>query len=592
MTTMSGFGPPRGSQTPINIPDPKPKALAGWLADLPLANSRYCSDAVEAVLESFNNNANLAAPTRLELAELLRPAVCMLVQRAENHFIDAPLPHHPKAEFYAGLALRLHRGLEMAYALAAFDPECAQGWFNKGERRLLQALYRALQQGGLILLRTAQQYQTPPVDLWSTLYRLYRIAEARNLLSAPFKDGEEPEACRTPLGMFNRCLLFALTSTRHLRQRDMLHVYDLFGALADRAVLSSEADQDWQTAEFSIHLDEDRPPFRSDSTGHPDKANLRFLFTWKLTRMLANAADAPEEFSVKDKPPINKAVLSRVVRSLEGIQKRKAERKPKDGTCRCLVGLSKIIGALSLPSSPEESSSPPSASDFTVAERLITRKFDGFSEDGTPIRSTGPGFELELEPESEEYNLYPPPPRNEIGSPKILEGKFSARENIREAEETASFNESGAAVEGRIANVGARDYCIVWPADQVAEIKVGELIGVDEDGQSSLFIGVIRWLHCGEGRVRFGVELLTLSAEVAELLDNSHHPMAKGLLLPSEPDLRSSPELLTLPGKIQPGGMVCLGDAAQGKFYRVQSLLKGTASFSRFAIAPAKAPVP
>jgi hypothetical protein len=590
MKATSGFGPSKGPQAPINIPAPKPKAVAAWLADLPLANSRYCSDAVEAVLEAFNSDADLVASTRLELAELLRPAVCMLAQRAENHFIDAPLPYHPKAEFYAGLAFRLHRGLGAAYTLAAFDPECAQGWFNKGERRLLQALYRALQHQGLVLLRTAQQYQTPPMEFWSTLYRLYRIAEARHLLQARFNDAEEPEVCRTPLGMLNRCLLFALTSTRHLRQRDMRYVHDLFGALADCVTLGPEAAQNWQTAEFCIHLDESRPPFRSHSADHSDKANLRFLFTWKLSQILFNAAEAPGEFSVKENQPIDKAVLLRVAGSLESLQKRKAERRPKDGVCRCIVGLSKLIAALSPPK--EDSPQPP------VTPRVITRQFDGFNEYGAAARSAEPKVELELAPKFEEYGLYQSP-RSEIGLSGSFGGKsvWTAKEDTggaregnwpSKAEKAASPDESGAAVEGRIANVGARDYCIVWPDDQVAEIKVGELIGVDEDGQASLFIGVIRWLHCGEGRVRFGVELLTLSAKVVVLLDKSKNPVAKGLLLPPELGLRTAPELLTLPGKIQSDGMVRLDDGANGRLYRVQSLLKGTASFSHLAIAPVK----
>ncbi len=571
MNSAIGFGSSRRVRHQVTLPPPKPKVLAAWLEELPLANAMYCYDAVEAVLKYFNGEASIPPAVRLELANLLRPTVCLLTRQAETHFMDAPLPYHPKANFYAGLAFLLQEELAMAYALAAFETKPAQGWFNHGEHQLLNALYRALQHMGMVLLRTAQRYLTPQPDYWSTLFRLYRLAEERNLLAAHFEDSEEPDACKTPLGVFKRGLLFDLASTRHLRQREMSRVYELLGTLADHAKWNAESAQKGNSAEFAIRLDEGRPPVRGHFASSGKEPRVRFLYTWDLAKMLVKIAGESKPGSNGDKPSIDREVLLGVARNLEGIQKRKAERKPRDGVCHCVVGLNKLVNLLSQSESMEVSPVPMKSDsmDDTVVLDLIPRA----SGEAPP-----PSLEIE------EVDL-----RSEITLPKLLKKNQLTREDIWIVEdERASPEEKPVvSVEGRIANAGLHDYCIVWPAGQVAEIKVGELIGI-HDQEHSLFIGVIRWLHCGEGRVRFGVELLTLSAGVVELLDGDMKPMAKGLYLPPEWGLRSTPELLALPGKIQPGGMVRMGDEADGKLFRAQSLLKSAASFNRFAMAAVK----
>lgn len=552
-----GFGAARRARYEVKLPGAKPKALAAWLDELPLTNVIHCFDAVEAVLEYFNADTGIPAATRLELAELLTPTVALLAGQAEAHFLDAPLPYHPKAEFYAGVAFRIQYGLGTAYALAAFDVKPSSRWFGNSGNQPLKAVYRALRHLGLAQLRIAQQYLTIPMEFWSTLFRLYRHAEIHGLLQARCDDADESEACKTPMGIFKRSLLFDLASTRHLRQREMARVYDLLGFLSDHAKWSKEASQGWNSAEFVIYLDQDRPPSRSHPDISPNETGVRFLYTWDLSQMLATLAEESMAGISKDKPALDEAVLLSVARNLQGIQRRKGERKMKDGICRCAVGLNKLVTVLSNPPAPEGEPAAPGigAVSAKVAKTLgLVAARDVFSED----------FDL----------------RSEVVLPKLLKRNQLSREEIWVSKE-AQGPETAITVEGRIANAGMHDYCIVWPMGQVAEIKVGELIGVG-DQDKSLFIGVIRWLHCGEGRVRFGVELLTLSAEVVELLDANMKPMAKGLLLPPEPGLRNAPELLALPGKIHPGGMV----RNDGRFFRAQTLLKNAASFSRFAMSP------
>lgn len=576
-------------QPKIKLPDPRPKALTAWLAELPLANSQRCFAALEAVLEGFNADAKIPAATRLELAELLRPMVRLLAQRAEGQFMDSPLPYPPQAAQYAGLALRLHERLGKAYALAGLDPNYKPGWFEKSERHLTRSLYRALQHWGLVLLRTAQQYQAPTADYWAALYELYRNAEIRQLLLARFDDPEEPETCQTPLGLFKRTLLFALTSTGHLRQRDMENVYYFLGSQVDLAMLGGDSEWDGEPAEFFLHLNEARPPICCLPENSADKAKLRFLFTGPLTRELSKqallqTAEISPEISAKEKHPIDRAALLRMARSLEGSHKRKGERKSQDESCRCVVGLSRFIGVIQPASAPPKAAANPAGSNLNLVNRLITGKLDLTPEDRMAVLPQG----MCLEPEFGDRTL-----RSELAASKLLSKKSLSREDIWKTEPAAMPPPPAAAgsevVKARIANASQRGYCLAWPPEQAAGIRIGELIGVLGEGAPSS-LGVIRWLHCADGNVMLGVELLTAEAEaeVVDILDPAMKPVAKGLFLPPEQGLRVLPELLALPGKAQAGTTVFMrGSDAHGKFFRAQRLHEGTASFNRFGLAAA-----
>jgi len=558
-------GPSRRGSYQVVLPDPKPKVVAAWLDELPLANLLYCFDAIEGALEYFNADLGIHAGTRLELAKLMTPVVSMLVEQAEAHFIDAPLPYHPKAEFYSSLAYRLQFGLGMAYALSAFEVKPSSGWFGPSGNQPLTAVYRAFQHLGLAQLRVAQQYLTPSLEFWAMLFRLYYHAEAKGLLQKYYDEPSEPEACRTPLGLFKRSLMFDLASTRHLRQREMARAFELLGALSDHAKWGNNPAQDWHSAEFVIHLDQVRPPARNPPGSLPGGDGNRFLYTLDLVRMVERFAEDSRQGIGRDRHGLDEVVLDSIARNLQGIQKRKADRKLLDTACRCVVGLNRLIAALSQPDrfwgQPPASKSAPKAKPSRPLDIMPERDLD-----------------------TEEIDL-----RSEITLPKLLRRGQITREDIWIAVEDKWKGgvTAGTVVEGRIANAGIHDYCIVWPMGKVAEIKVGELIGIRDEGHA-LFIGVIRWLHCGEGRVRFGVEMLTLAGEVLEVLDSNMKPVALGLLLPPEAGLRETPELLTLPGKVHPGAAARVGDGSEGQFYRVYSLIKNAASFSRFSLTPAK----
>jgi hypothetical protein len=326
----------------VRLPEPTRRSVAAWLAELPLANTAYCFEALQGALEFFNARPNLPPPLRLELAELLRPTVCVMAQRTEAQCADAPLPYSGEIEAHIRRRLDLHRELGQSYALACFDP-LGFGGRSKEAGHLAHAIFRALQQSGLWLLWTAQLYQTPGEDYWSQLYRLYGLAEARNLLLVRFEDAEEPESCRTTAGVFKRCLLFFLANSRRFRQRDISHIFALLGGVGEYGHVGVNASHEGEPAEFALDLGIGRPPSRSQAIIESETAGLRFLSTRELVRVLNGSVEAGGGGAKKAMP--GKAVLRRVARSLGGVENRGPNRRPASSSCRYVVGLSRVIEA-------------------------------------------------------------------------------------------------------------------------------------------------------------------------------------------------------------------------------------------------------
>ncbi|SMF93652.1 hypothetical protein SAMN02949497_0939 [Methylomagnum ishizawai] len=546
-----------GQQLGVMVPEPTLSAVSVWLAELPLANARYCFDAIEAALESFNHRPELPIWVRVELAELLRPTVLMLARQAEARFLDAALPYAAEAERYIHQGIGLHRELGMGYVLAAFD---AVGVSRRGRAENAQALalYRALTHWGQVLLWTSRLYRPVDEAYWLILYRLFRVAEARRTLDLVFDEMDEPAPCRTAGGVFVRNVLFAAANTRRLRQRDMGLVFRLLGQWVDRVGFGTEVVRDGQLAEIYVDVGGALPPARTRLPNGFEVSEPRFLHT----QPLANTLLEPEV--VLGKSPHERAVLIRVARSLAGLEKRRYARRAESDRCGCVVGLSPLVAALGgRPDSGRDDSASPRAALELIREAWSPR--------------VGGEAEARLS-------------RSEVGLGKLLAKRRKGVAAISAAdiwsvdqEPTATPEAAPAMVEGRIVNSSAQGCCIFWPAQAAARTKVGELIGLwlGTPERHLRFIAVIRWLECGKQGLTFGVELFAPSAEVVEIYDSASKPRGKALLLAADGVLRKTPELLALPGVARQGGTVRVRAGGELTRYWVSEEMEATLSFVR-----------
>ncbi|HYE36617.1 hypothetical protein [Methylocaldum sp.] len=548
----------------MTLPAPTPSSVNVWLAELPLANLEYCSDAVMAALEAFNARPDLPGTIRFELAELIRPCALMLAERNQSHFVDAPLPYLPGPRVHAIFSLQLYQGLAAAYRLSVSDFLLHA---NRTSDALGFGLYRFFQHSGRILLNSAQLYEFSGESFWSELYRLYLEAEGRGLQSMRIEDADEPDACKTPLGQFKRILLFALADVHRFRQRDMQRIFSLLGKAAEQADWSREP---VRNGAFCVDFATDRPPFRCRAHEGVPQPNLRSLSTFQLASALQKEA---KKFTLAGaKGAIDKVLLMRLGNTFGAMDHRRSRRSVEDGECSVIIGLPGLIRVLSAPSVLREGSQP-GLPVFKVqqAEWLGIPQCELTTNEGAMLNTV----EGRADRNESAINSLLDDDQFHVSRDQIWGGQTIGQVDSSELE-------SG--LKGDIVNSSSRGYCIIWLQDQISKAKTGELVGVSVN-RGMPHVGVMRWLIYDYGLLKFGVELLAPTAEVVDLADDSLTPKGMGLLLPLNPILRKAPELLVSSDGIEPGTVLQITGERVRQWYRLEELLETNPSITRFSLA-------
>jgi hypothetical protein len=566
---MHPVGHPHPSGQPklaIALPGPTPPAVETWLGELPLANTGYCFDALLALLRALNAKPGLPAAIRLALADRIRPDVVMLAQRIEDQFLDAALPYPPDVAYAAWAGRELYRELGNLYSWSCPESRPLAALWRGGNQPCLTAAYRALQSWGLALLRTAQLYRAPDPAFWPDLYRVFREAEARRVLSIRFDDPEEPLACRTPLGQFKRVLLFAMADAGRHRQRDMRTAYQLLGELADEADLDLTPVLDQRHARFCLDPSRPHGPARLHPPVTPMPAE-RFLFIDRLLHHLLEKHPEQHDDLVGN-ATLRTRLRLYLAKSLFGAAHRRSERLPLRRECRLFVGFQDVLHAVC-----------PAA-----------RRASG--NDPAPPRQPPPRLELVPLDINAWDNCQPGErdPRNDAVIERILLDSWGCpQEDIWSEEEAGNGLEPFLADEGaacEIVNIDPHGYCVLWRDQGGHHVQTGALIGLAEERRFP-HIGVVRWLMQGEDGLRLGIELLSPNAEPVQLWDGLGHVKGKGLLLPALPPLRSEPELLLPPSGFHGGALLQLAGKTVRACYRLGKIREATFCFTQFSLIPA-----
>lgn len=551
----------------IAPPKPTRQALAAWLAELPLGNPDYCADAIRTALETFNGRKDIPPATKSELAELMRPVVLGLVQRAAPYFTDARLPYAPEVLPYASRGLELHGALVRAYIPAALRPRPLESAGAAIDPRFPD-LFRGLQHHGLVLLSISQLYRSPPPEYWSILYRLYRIAENQGLLSLRFEDGGEPEACQTPLGLFKRILLFYLADTTHLRQKEMGLVYELLGNVADSALFSAQAEMDERSAEYCLCLDGDGPPepLRSPAGPTDHHHDERYLYARQLAKSVLGTVFGS---TAGKEATVSRTSATRIAKTLRGAMKRRWNRAPETGTCRLIIGLSSLVRALA-PAEPEPAEVAPETPEETI-DALLTSDLE--------LENLERGWEPGLESGRSEM-------RNEADLKELMLGRYRDIPIDIWGKKSTVPPTGGAPseIEISILNSGPQGYCLSHSTDLKSWAKVGEVVGVSVP-HAAINAGVVRWMQVEEDqRLELGVELLAPNAEVVEIMELGITSKGHALLLPGNRFLRNPPEILLAPGAHPSGEILEVHSSWGRRLFRIHETIETTPSFYRYSL--------
>lgn len=540
-------------------PDPSPAALAAWLAELPLANTARCLDALLATLKHQSADDAISPAIRFKLTAMLAPYVDMLADRTDNPLLEVSMPR-PTAIQTAELGAALYRETALAYALAyAPKPSPVSHW-SHDEPGIDTAPARSLRYWGRYLLRRAQLYEHPEAGFWTSIYGVYRRAEQAGLVAVT----DETPNHRTARGLFKRIILFALSDTGRLRPRDMRNVYGLLGAMADHAVLAQHPRLREGPGHFQVDMDKDAPP-----TICPAKQVLRsslyFLDVVALVERLVKDPP-PDATSSFDAPQFRhlKRVLAKGLYVTKG---RKSTRIPADHQCRLYIGLPDIIRALSAP--VRDAGNPKSELPLSHLAPIDWTQRSRFKLE--PLESDWRGRAAKIE-----RSL-----RDEATENIILEEWREAADPVWDT--PPAYPAADNAVQGTLLNTGPSGYCVTVAEAAHPSIQIGVPVGIMEEGEP-LFLGTIRWLTREPEGLKFGLKLLAPKMEVVEIRAFGGGAKGKGLLLPADPVLRPEPELLVLPTVFDVSTQLTIKRRLRPEQAYLGDLRERTLSFSRLRL--------
>lgn len=242
------------------------KAVRQWIDALPLANSGATARLLYNGLKELNH-LEVDPAQRMEILELLRQPVAVVITSMERHVLGQPLPL-PLQKRQIGAVMRdFHRELALGYATCAVDICAPKGSipFLRG-KSVAMALTRGLTHLSLMLSKCYLAYSEIPTGTWSLAHRLFAFAHEQSLLDKPHTDSQLPGATLTPESMYVQMLLCFIGNPYRLTQKDIVDVE----AAARVWASSCRLDTTGTTGSFLIDVRSDTPPMspRADLPVH------------------------------------------------------------------------------------------------------------------------------------------------------------------------------------------------------------------------------------------------------------------------------------------------------------------------------------
>jgi len=555
---------------PANQTLTDPQRLRAWLDQLPWLDTRRASSCVLQVLERLSRQTGLSWHQRDALLQVCHPYVHQLVDALEQTLLDVPLPLTDSHQDDARRLLQLCDAMAENHTRLVFDDRADRS----DTTTLSETLGRTLEWLARQARHQAQIYAPVDETFWRTFYRIYRLIEKEELLSA----GSEAQAALR-IQVF-RILLFHLAGPQRFRQRELQQIDRFLCHYGQWAMIRRQPGFRNIKAGFFFDCEAPSPPcsVKLLKQVEPPPGEVRFLFLQAVTRKLLDYVSSARPEGFETLPLVQARKLALRLAHLYGApRQRRWRRFEEKSACRLVVGLEDLIAVLDRQGQVHEElrelmPQAPKEQDATVL----------FAAD------------FELLPQEGASEADPSRCRSEVDCFQFLQRAKPATswEDI--------WSSSGAHIDpravhfsGRLTDASARGYRLVWLDHSVARLKVGEIVTVFQ-GQNDPEIAAIRWLRSHpDHSVTAGVELLSFTAQVVvvslQIPDNRRLEPRRdwGLLLPEQP-VTGQPTCLMAPAFTwQKGQWVDIYRSRNDKTgYSLTRLLDSTPAYDLFALEP------
>ncbi len=425
-----------------------PKKARIWVESLPLTKTIESANSMIYMLESINRS-KFAAEERIELVEIYRPVITVLLDELEAVYAYSALPMPPKQLTAFELSRRLLTECGYAYKMLVLEKTGKMIMFN-AKKNLPIPIYRTLFYLRELMLQCYKTYHPVPPGVWQEAHALYQYAAEQGLAGEGASDSNN-DVKSTILDTYVDMLLIALADPYRLMYKEVDRVVEVLSQNRGFVDILSSAEGVNPQRLFVVALDGDQAPKVLIQGNQPPAGQvLRLIDPTRLVDRLTqklkaagnvNAAKSRATHDFND-------LIARLLRLWGDPPKRQFRRNPADSG----VALCSGIKAISY-----------------FAELAATENPEA---DAEAIREgrTIPLLKIPQDPMSQMIG---------VEEWQVLN---------QSANGVRLHRESGG-------NVG---------------VTVGEAVGVRFVGGRSWNVGVVRWLTLLEGNaLEFGVELIS-----------------------------------------------------------------------------------
>ena len=509
---------PVPESTQLSFCKPTTRELKTWIQSLPKANIGETARLLYQALTELNN-FKIAAESRIQFLELLRPEVFFVNSQLEKHFLNNTVMMDERAKKVANLCQALQNHLSVGYKIAIAEI------FNQRSSLLALALQRTVQSFFSALVRSSQLYYPTPPNLWFELHQAYLLARKHNLHTVAVRDsllnGISEESVEAA---YSCALLLSSSRINQMRQSDIAILATVLPHWSSLAAIQSAG---LPSSLFIINLHSDEPPrYKELMTESSEQALLGFD-TQNLAAALIEYQQSLENKKIKIRINVPNTIPSTLLAQLcsawGNIAKRDFQRTSSTGTIEVCLGMSAVHYYLANQQPFEK----------TIKSKQST-KVAYKTDNSTPdIWANAIDAALTFENDPLQADLI------EYESQSAVE--FESEEQDSQTD-TKSTDRLYPISHLSVVNHSPGGYCLALSNEVPLQLQAGEIIALRETADKPWVTAVIRWIRqAGSKSTQTGIELIAPNAQPCGLQllrsgEQSSH-FLRALLVPEIPAL-------------------------------------------------------
>lgn len=507
-----------------------------WVAALPLADPGETTRRLFHGLVDLNRRA-LPPQTRLAISELLRPAVDVALENLQRHLVARAFPLTQKTQKIFELTQSLMLEFAGSWQLAVLDMLTKQ---EGGKKLLQEAIYRALDYMGRVLVLTYAVYVRTRETLWHDIHHLYLLAAEHGLEQVKIRNASP--GAPTIEARYLQLNVLALAKPYSLRQGEaqrLMHYLTRHTALLG---MRTEAPEKLRDSVHVAILNSDEPAVLMPASDLPHSPTVRILDLDGLVALLDQYIRNTEKLegaSALVHEGLSRNLAKRIIYHLTTMRNRSFNRFPKNEKVGMVTRMSDVLTVL------RDSQNQDARQEQQEQDFLFNVYVSGHDQGSDEVRKP------------------------------VVKADNALQANIQT---------------WKVINSSVGGYGLCWEGQETSGARVGEVVGLRDmrQDQAVWMIGVIKWLEFVAGKgLCCGVELLSTKAMVLRVKQVINRAVQQtlpvdGLMLPSIEGMQPDPALLLPAYMFQPGDEIRVDFAEREERVRLLGLDECLGVFAYF----------